>query len=692
MATRCLARLVLACALPGAAIAEVLIKAGAWARPNLQAKNGYTALMGASVMGHTDVVELLLDKGASVEEKDNDGKTALMRASIRGHTEMVELLLDRDAPVDEKDKDGKTALIKATAGVKMVWQEGYIEVAKQLLDKGALLDAMEAHSHTALLALAGVEGALLGRMAAAQVHRKYLQTSKVAPATAKAVLQLLRLAGSARASVIKMRSSNPSSADDVQVLFARLQLAAAACVQYDEHGKARDDAFVQELFDSKDGNGALELAVQIGAKELLAQPVVQKYVRIAWSGRDLHKWCYYHRLEDWLSLVWRALLLLQLLFLLLPVLLVPHLETWLIQKLGENKDDKVRSGGFLPPGDNKDLYLLRLPIVKFGLECAADLALALALTLIPAADLATAPVAPLLLVWVGSGFLREFRQLVAASNHASTRKLTWSKDTSYETYTGMLRRSRYQNPEFVLDSGRGMRRRSRAHRGHVVADCFHGCVYTFGWAASVVPLLLRVYGRLAAHWGDSINLLDTTALIFSLAALLATVSTTDDSALVPLLSNQTNQTTQSSMYRADDTATSLRAAAVLLLWLRLIRVLLVSPRFGPFVLMFFTMLLGDVLSFLVLLVFMLVAFTFSWNVLLETGGSPRCADELGGVDIFLTLVRLLEGALTSDDFFECANDSDNRMAAWILSLVFVTLTAVLLLNMLIAMCAVATQS
>ena len=208
-------------------------------------------------------------------------------------------------------------------------------------------------------------------------------------------------------------------------------------------------------------------------------------------------------------------------------------------------------------------------------------------------------------------------------------------------------------------------------------------------AASVVPLLLRVYGRLAAHWGDSINLLDTTALIFSLAALLATVSTTDDSALVPLLSNQTTQTTQSSMYRADDTATSLRAAAVLLLWLRLIRVLLVSPRFGPFVLMFFTMLLGDVLSFLVLLVFMLVAFTFSWNVLLETGG---CADELGGADIFSTLVRLLEGALTSDDFFECANDSDNRMAAWILSLVFVTLTAVLLLNMLIAMCAVATQS
>ena len=58
-------------------------------------------------------------------------------------------------------------------------------------------------------------------------------------------------------------------------------------------------------------------------------------------------------------------------------------------------------------------YLLHLPVVKFGLECAADLALALALTLIPAADLATAPVAPLLLVWVGSGLLWEARQVMA---------------------------------------------------------------------------------------------------------------------------------------------------------------------------------------------------------------------------------------------------------------------------------------
>jgi hypothetical protein len=51
-------------------------------------------------------------------------------------------------------------------------------------------------------------------------------------------------------------------------------------------------------------------------------------------------------------------------------------------------------------------------------------------------------------------------------------------------------------------------------------------------------------------------------------------------------------------------------------------------------------------------------------------------------------VRLLEGALTGNDFFDCARDSINSpMAAWAISFVFVMLTTVLLLNMLIAMMA-----
>ena len=75
---------------------------------------------------------------------------------------------------------------------------------------------------------------------------------------------------------------------------------------------------------------------------------------------------------------------------------------------------------------------------------------------------------------------------------------------------------------------------------------------------------------------------------------------------------------------------------------------------------------------------------------LETAG---CADELGGLDVVSTLQTLLEGALTGSDLFECARDSTKSpRAAWAISLVFVTLTTVLLLNMLIAMCAAATRA
>jgi hypothetical protein len=76
-------------------------------------------------------------------------------------------------------------------------------------------------------------------------------------------------------------------------------------------------------------------------------------------------------------------------------------------------------------------------------------------------------------------------------------------------------------------------------------------------------------------------------------------------------------------------------------------------------------------------------------VLLEPKSSiAGCADELGGVDFHTTLLRIFEGALTGNDFFECARDSTSSpVAAWVLTSVYLTLTAVLLLNMLIAMCA-----
>jgi ankyrin repeat protein len=600
-------------------------------------KDGSTALMLVSYIGHTEVVRLLVDKGASVYEKNEDGMTALLLASRHGRTEVVRLLLDKGALLDEKDNYGDTALMKASynghtevvrlllekllekgASVDKIGDPARIAVAvKLLLDRADLFNPVVTRGDAALLALTGVDEDYLGRMAAAHTRRRLLQrtderdvpasevlaTAQASMATAQAsmataVLDLVRLAGSAAARARTLRSSDPRSADDHQALFGQLQLAAAACVQNDESGEARGEKAVQKLFGRDDGLKALQHAVEINAKELLAQPVVQGYVTAAWRGELVSRLVDLR--DDAPYLAWPLLfllLLLQLLFVLPLMALVPALEPWLIKKL-------VLWG--------ESVYFLSLPFVKFGLECAADLALALTLTLIPAAYLVTAPVAPLLLFWVASGLLWEGRQLISAGSDAP-----------------------------------GSR--------------------------SLLEIVTSVRDRLAAYWADSINRVDATALTFSFVALVAFVSAGDS---------------------GDPTATSLRVVAVFLLWLRTIRALLVSPKFGPFVMMVFRMLFGDVLYFLVLLLVLLVAFAASWTVLLEPQSSliAGCAEDLGGVDFHTTLLRLLESALTGDDYFECARDSTNSpVAAWLITFGYVTLTAVLLLNMLIAMCAAATS-
>ena len=56
-----------------------------------------SALLKASAAGHVAVVELLLEKGASVDLRDGIGRTALMRAEQAGHSGIVDLLRSKGA-------------------------------------------------------------------------------------------------------------------------------------------------------------------------------------------------------------------------------------------------------------------------------------------------------------------------------------------------------------------------------------------------------------------------------------------------------------------------------------------------------------------------------------------------------------------------------------------------------------------
>jgi hypothetical protein len=60
--------------------------------PNLANQNGWTLLMLAAVEGDVPIGQLLIEKGASVNARNNKEESALTLATHRGYTLFVDLL------------------------------------------------------------------------------------------------------------------------------------------------------------------------------------------------------------------------------------------------------------------------------------------------------------------------------------------------------------------------------------------------------------------------------------------------------------------------------------------------------------------------------------------------------------------------------------------------------------------------
>jgi uncharacterized protein len=97
----------------------------------------FTALMISAWHGQTEVVKLLLDRGADmnarIETGAVKGATALILAAGLGHTEVVKLLLDKGADMNVRSAKGRTVLMYAAIGHA---ESGHGDVVKLLLDKG----------------------------------------------------------------------------------------------------------------------------------------------------------------------------------------------------------------------------------------------------------------------------------------------------------------------------------------------------------------------------------------------------------------------------------------------------------------------------------------------------------------------------------------------------------------------------
>jgi ankyrin repeat protein len=140
-------------------------------------KDGNTPLILACKKGHYDVVEKLLDSGASIEAQNklyniilmqddiedfgmqgivdqsqsgNFGQTALMSACHKGQVDIINLLLSRGASIDKCDFFGKTALMEAVA-------HGHENVVQLLIDQGADINRLDRWYENALSFASGQE-------------------------------------------------------------------------------------------------------------------------------------------------------------------------------------------------------------------------------------------------------------------------------------------------------------------------------------------------------------------------------------------------------------------------------------------------------------------------------------------------------------------------------------------------------
>ena len=90
-------------------IIDLLIAKGA--KVNIRTIDMRTPLHNAAEAGNKYAVELLISKGADINVKDDSNCTPFFNALVKGHQEIIDLLLAKGAEIDVKDKKARIMLL-----------------------------------------------------------------------------------------------------------------------------------------------------------------------------------------------------------------------------------------------------------------------------------------------------------------------------------------------------------------------------------------------------------------------------------------------------------------------------------------------------------------------------------------------------------------------------------------------------
>jgi ankyrin repeat protein len=120
---------------------QILIEKGA--SVNAVTTDNETPLHFASKRGNLETVALLIEKGASVNAVTTDNETPLHLASIYGYMKTIALLIEKGASVNAVTTDNETPL-------HLTSRLGNLETASLLIEKGASVNAVTTDNETPL--------------------------------------------------------------------------------------------------------------------------------------------------------------------------------------------------------------------------------------------------------------------------------------------------------------------------------------------------------------------------------------------------------------------------------------------------------------------------------------------------------------------------------------------------------------